>query len=134
MTHTMPLEQMLAAPQRRDRRIGVIAVVSAAAHLLLIGLLLLPAFRPLQQPEPPAPINVELVPPSEAPSVPPPPSAEPSSSEPPPSSAPPSSAQPSMEPASSGESEPASSAEAASAASSAPASGTSEEASASASA
>jgi hypothetical protein len=134
MTDTMPLDQMLAAPQRRDRRIGIIAAASAVAHLLVIGLLLLPALQPLPQPEPPAPINVELVPPSEAPSIPPPASSEPpSSSAPPPSSEQPvSSEQPSMEPAPSGVSEPTSSAEPASAASSAPASGSSEAAAASA--
>ena len=107
MTDAMPLDQMLAAPRRRDRRIGIIAAVSAVAHLLVIGLLL-PALAPLRQPALPAPINVELVPPSEVPSIPPPTSSEPPSSEPPPSSAPVSSEQPSMEPA---EPQPISSAE-----------------------
>lgn len=127
MTDTMPLDQLLAAPPRRDRRIGIMAALSLGLHLLIIGLLLAwPLLRQIRQPEPPPPINVELVPPSEISSMPPPPSSEPPSSEEPPSEAPPSSEQPSMEPASSGASEPPSSAEAASAASSAPASGSSE--------
>jgi len=124
MTETMPLDHLLAAPPRRNGRIGIIAVASAFAHLLIIGVLLLPALHRLRQPEPPAPINVELVPPSEVSSI--APSSEPSSSEPPSSEQPVSSEQPSMDPASSGASEPPSSAEAASAASSAPASGSSE--------
>lgn len=129
MTETLPLGQMLAAPPRRDWRIGITATVSMVAHLLVIGWLLLPTPDRLQQPKAPAPIDVDLVPPSEAPSLPPPPSSVlPSSSEPPSSEEPVSSEQPSMEPASSGVSEPASSAEPASAASSAPASGSSESA------
>lgn len=133
MTDTTPLERMLAAPPRRDRRIGIIAAASAIAHVLVIGLLLLPALVPLQHPQAPAPINVELVPPSQEPSIPQSPSSEPPSSQLPPSSEEPvSSEQPSMEPASSGVSEPGSSAEAASAASSAPASGSSDAAAASA--
>lgn len=136
MIETPPLSQMLAAPPRRDWRIGMTAAASALVHLGILGWLLLPALQPLQPPAPPAPINVELVPPSAASSTPPPPSSEmPSSSEPPSSSEEPvSSEQPSMEPASSGASEPASSAPessaaseaSASAASAAPASGVSE--------
>ena len=112
MSDILPLSQMLAAPPRRDRRIGVTAAVSFALHVLLIGLLLLPALQRLQQPDPPPPINVELVPPTVLSSE-PPPSSEAPSSEPPPSDAPVSSEQPSMEPAPSAQPEPASSTEAA---------------------
>jgi hypothetical protein len=129
MSDTLPLSQMLAAPPRRDRRIGATAAVSFVLHVLVIGLLLLPALQGLQQPDPPPPINVELVPPTALPSD-PPPSSEAPSSEPPPSHAPVSSEQPSMEPVSSGQEEPASSVAAASGASSAPAEGSSEAAAA----
>jgi hypothetical protein len=131
MNEPEPLGQMLATPPRRDWRIGVTTAASVVAHLLVIGVLLMPSLDALRPPVAPPPINVELVPPSQAPSIlppssEPPPSSQPPSSEPASSEEPVSSEEPSMEPASSGEPASAASEEPASAASSAPASGASE--------
>ncbi len=118
MSDAAPNLPVLADPPRRDRRIVITAAISAAVHLLVLGLILLPRIEARTPPEPP-PINVDLVPPSELPSLPEPPSSlQPSSSVAPPSSElesseePTSSAEPSSAPASSAEplsAEPASS-------------------------
>lgn len=113
MDDVAPTLPTLLEPPRRDRRILVTAVVSAALHLLVLGWLLLPRTQTLIPTEPAA-VNVDLVPPPSVVS-----SGEPSSSEAP------SSVLPSSEPMSSAEAsssaapssaEPPSSTEAASAA------------------
>ncbi len=109
------------APAPYSRRIIVTAALSAALHLLLIGLFLLPP-RQAEPAEPP-PINVDLIPPDQMPSSEPPSSSEAPSSEPASSEAPSSEAPSSAEPASSAEpssaepvsSQPASASEASSA-------------------
>ena len=105
MDDVMPTLPTLSEPPRRDRRIVITAVVSAALHLAILGWILLPRTQTLAPTEPPA-INVDLVPPSEVVSVGPSsseaPSSEPASSAEASSSAAPSSAEASsVEPASS---------------------------------
>lgn len=86
MTEVAPILLPLAEPPRRDRRIVVTAAVSAALHVAVLVLVLLPWAQPTAPAEPQS-IAVELVPPSEASSLEAPSlSSAPPSSEPPPSS------------------------------------------------
>ena len=90
MDDVMPTLPTLLEPPRRDRRIVITAVVSAALHLALLGWILFPRTQSLTPTEPAA-VNVDLVRPSALVSVEPP--SSPSSAEAS-SSAAPSSAEP----------------------------------------